>query len=237
MIEIIIPGKVTAKGHIEGYENYIALSDGQIFSIRSNKMLKQTETKDGYLKVSLFKNGKGCTKKTHSFIAKTLIPNPDNKPQINHKNGDKQDNRIENLEWVTQQENMDHAVATGLVSSEKAKAGYQVKLEKYGEEYLSNIARSNGSKADHKKAQQTKIERYGQEKIREQALKASANSIKSLIKPTKIINSQTGQVVGVYESRKEAGRILGVEGKRVSEAIRSNRLIHRIYKVEDAKDD
>lgn len=74
------------------------------------KVLAKLNGKDGYHLVSMFQ-------KTHSLarvVAKHFIPNPENKPQINHKNGVKTDNRIENLEWVTVNENRMHAFETGL---------------------------------------------------------------------------------------------------------------------------
>ena len=68
----------------------------------------------GYLCVSLNtqKNQKGYF--VHRLVAQAFIPNPENKPEVNHKNGIKDDNRVENLEWVTAQENTIHAHKTGL---------------------------------------------------------------------------------------------------------------------------
>ena len=66
---------------------------------------------NGYYKVCLGKYG---TYLVHRLVAQTFIPNPKDKPQVNHINGNKRDNRAENLEWVTASENTQHAVKTGL---------------------------------------------------------------------------------------------------------------------------
>jgi hypothetical protein len=71
----------------------------------------------GYLRTMILRNGKYHTIKMHREIAKVFIPNPLNKPTINHINGIKSDNRIENLEWATWSENVSHAFATGLESN------------------------------------------------------------------------------------------------------------------------
>ena len=67
-----------------------------------------------YLKVNLHKEGKPHFIYTHRLVAKAFIPNTLNKPQINHINGNKYDNRAVNLEWATSKENLQHAIDTGL---------------------------------------------------------------------------------------------------------------------------
>lgn len=70
----------------------------------------------GYRQLVLSKNGKATTHSLHRLLAKTFIPNPFNKAEINHKNGIKIDNCLENLEWCTRKENLQHAYQNGLIN-------------------------------------------------------------------------------------------------------------------------
>lgn len=82
--------------------------------VRKGQLIKMHEDKDGYLRVNLYKNGKPKTGLIHRLVAQTFIPNPNNLPQVNHKNLNKQDNRIENLEWISLEDNIKHAANFGL---------------------------------------------------------------------------------------------------------------------------
>jgi len=97
--------------NIPGYEVYI---NGMIFSIKRNKFLKIGLNNKGYQIVDICINGIKKKKLIHRLIAEAFIPNPFNKSVINHINGIKTDNRIENLEWVSSSENQIHAYRNNL---------------------------------------------------------------------------------------------------------------------------
>lgn len=105
----------------------------------------------GYEVCSITKDGIKKVKRVHVLVALAFIPNPDNKPQVNHKDGNKLNNNVENLEWVTEKENAIHAVKTLKIGERKHctvyerilmyqdyKNGMSVKdlSKKYNEEYM-----------------------------------------------------------------------------------------------------
>lgn len=92
------------------FKGYLASTDGQIFSKFHNRFLKQSITNGWYAHVHIMKNGKPSNQKVHRLIAITFLGIPKTKMDVNHKNGIKYDNRVENLEWVTRSENAKHAV-------------------------------------------------------------------------------------------------------------------------------
>lgn len=91
---------------IPGFPDYYAGYDGSIYSIKSNKIMKVREDRTGYLKVGIRnKDGKQLTRQVQRYIASAWIPNPDNKPQVHHKDENKHNNSVDNLAWVTSKEN------------------------------------------------------------------------------------------------------------------------------------
>lgn len=111
---------------IKDFPGYFVSEDGKVFSgwkkrrkpngygsfyiIDKNDLteLKQGWARD-YKKVNMNQNGKRVTKKIHRLVAESFIPNPLNKPQVNHIDGNKENNQVKNLEWVTASENISHS--------------------------------------------------------------------------------------------------------------------------------
>ena len=96
--------------------NYEVSSDGRVRNRKTKKELKQNIDSRGYYRVCLSSGARGSqkVKSVHRLVAETFIDNISNKEQVNHINGNKLDNNINNLEWVTPKENIKHAIETGL---------------------------------------------------------------------------------------------------------------------------
>lgn len=95
---------------VKGHESYEVSNQGRVRNAVRGNVRRLTPNEKGYLRVQL--NGKWL--RVHRLVAIAFVPNPENKPQVNHIDGDKTNNRADNLEWVTNLENAAHAIIHGL---------------------------------------------------------------------------------------------------------------------------
>lgn len=125
---------------IKGYEGIYQVSN--FGNVRRVKMLKQYyDESKGYNVVCLSKNGNSKVVKVHQLVAKAFIPNPDNKSCIDHINTDRTDNRVENLRWVTQEENRNNPISvTHNILAQKDRMKPVVQMTKEG--YFKGMYRS-----------------------------------------------------------------------------------------------
>ena len=96
--------------------HYSISSEGRVRNDETNKMKSMDATSDGYHKVDLYSNGKRTSVRVHRLVAEAFIPNPNELPQINHIDGNKENNNVKNLEWVNNSQNMIHAYRNGLAT-------------------------------------------------------------------------------------------------------------------------
>lgn len=101
---------------IDGFEEYQISTWGNVR--RNGRLIKPYLNHKGYLKVQLWKKQGKRNKRVNRLVAQAFIPNPNNYPQVNHKDGNKQNNSITNLEWVTGEMNIEHAkrLKKGIIS-------------------------------------------------------------------------------------------------------------------------
>lgn len=108
-VEKIIENEIWAS--VEG--TYEISNKGRCWNFQTGKYLKQKFTASGYIAYTYYVNGKAITRGAHVLVAKAFIPNVENLPEVNHKNLNKSDNTVENLEWVTSSRNRLHAIENG----------------------------------------------------------------------------------------------------------------------------
>lgn len=115
----VIEGEVWAEippEAINGTEGYEVSSEGRLRRISTGKMFAGYNDEANYIRVSINE----VLYRMHILVASAFIPNPENKPHVNHKDGVRNNNKLSNLEWVTRAENMQHAYDTGLNTNKKS---------------------------------------------------------------------------------------------------------------------
>ena len=100
---------------VKGYDGkYLVSTEGRIYSTKRKRHLNPYISNRGYLHVDLCINGKKESKKLHRLVADAFVPNPEDKPDVNHLDGNKTNCQVHNLEWCTKSENLRHAYQIGL---------------------------------------------------------------------------------------------------------------------------
>lgn len=120
---------------IEDYPNYMVSNMGRVKSLcyGKEKIMKLCTGKGGYLTVTLIKDKKINTNRVHRIVAEAFIPNPENKPCVDHINTYRTDNRVENLRWVTHKENQNNPLTKIKMKRNKSKAKPIIQLTKTNE--------------------------------------------------------------------------------------------------------
>lgn len=109
--------------------NYLIYDNGECYNIKTKKFLQGSIKSNGYKMVTLTINKEKKTLLVHRLVAEHFLPNPDNKDYVNHIDGNKLNNNVSNLEWVTPQENRIHALKTGLCNNKKKKNNININNE------------------------------------------------------------------------------------------------------------
>jgi len=120
---------------IEGFENYLVSDQGNVMNKDSGRILKYRRHSGGYGRVTFMLNGKYVDKYVHRLVAEAFIPKDESRKQVNHIDGDKYNNKVENLEWCNSKENIRHAMRTGLLDN----SGENNKLSKLKEKDVREI--------------------------------------------------------------------------------------------------
>lgn len=130
------------KKQIINYPSYEIYSDGRVFSNKSNKFLVTSKGTYGYEIITLYGKDKQKTFKVHRLVGLAFLPKIKNKNEINHKDGNKMNNNVANLEWTNRSENVKHSYKTnlkkGMIQEKNGRAKLSMdKANKIRDEYIS----------------------------------------------------------------------------------------------------
>lgn len=220
---------------IPNYEDCYAIAeDGSVTRLETGKVLKPCLNKqNGYLYVSLWKNNKGKAFAVHRLVANAYLPNPDNKPEVNHISSNRADPRKENLEWSTRGENVKHGYEDGFMSQEHRRNFLNLEMEMLLQAFLAGESMTSlalGMEVGLSRltinlrttARNSGLEEELDTELRRQ--KKARNASASASKRQPILQfTQEGVFIAEYESISEAATSLG---NKASGSI-SNALVNR----------
>lgn len=142
---------------IPGFEDYLISKDGKVYSTKTDKFFNPSKTKDGYLKVALRGNGKSYYFRVHKLVAMTYLDNPKGLTEVNHKDFNRRNNCLENLEWISHDDNIEYSKKNNRFKTEKPlRKAYIFTNVFNGKSFtilgINNVAKHFGIKADSLKA-------------------------------------------------------------------------------------
>lgn len=199
---------------IIGFENYIVNDSGNnektIFNKVTRKFKKPQRYKSGYLFVTLYKDGENKIFLLHRLIAEAFIPNPENKPCIDHINTIRDDNRVENLRWCTPQENMLNPITRqrlsesrkGVIISEETRQKIS-EISKTKKGKLNNFYGHKHTEEYKKKSSERMKESLKNQDVKEALLEASKKANRKAFKPCIQIDKTTGEIIKTWNDYDE----------------------------------
>lgn len=205
---------------ITGFSNYSISEDGVITNIKTKTIKKPWLGKVGYYYIDLYSNNKSTKIAVHRLLAQAFIPNPDNKRTVNHIDGNKLNNKLDNLEWATQSENSQHAYDTGLKIPIRliTDSEYQIILDKFFSGVsLTDIVKEYdfslptfSTYVEEYVTRNNLLDKYNEEKTRQFNLRAIKNGLnRRNIITLQMLDMKTNEVINTFSSVAEATKILG----------------------------
>lgn len=217
--------------------DYSISDDGQVRKDSTNYILSQSVQQQYKFVTLILEDKKQKRMRVHRLVAETYIPNPENKPYVNHKDGNRSNNIVGNLEWVTPSENTCHAIKTGLMKSGRSRQVIQYDLQ--GNEMMTFSSLAEAARETN--SNQSKITLCCQRKRdthNDYQWRYADDPVKDIKQVPKQIYTgkkvaqcdEEGNILHIYNSFKEAARAVNGTSSAISRVCSGTNIRHKGYK-------